>query len=77
VVDFDGNNLHGTPILSQLRPKVTSHIVNYADDFVTRCHRKTAEAQAQEGKDEWKSSKKVSWRHRFREIANGGHTLRP
>ena len=58
MVDFDGDNLHGTPILSQLRPKVTSHIVNYADDFVTRCHRKTAEAQAQEGKDEWTSSKK-------------------
>jgi hypothetical protein len=33
VIDCDGNDLHGIPILSQLRPKVTSHIVNYAEDL--------------------------------------------
>jgi hypothetical protein len=47
VIDFDGNDLHGIPISSQLRPKVTSRIVNYADDFVILCHRKAAGAQAQ------------------------------
>lgn len=50
MIDFDGNDLHGIPILSQLRPKVTSHIVNYAEDFVILCHRKTTEAQAQTAK---------------------------
>jgi len=43
VVGFDGNDLHGIPFLSQLRPKVTSHIVNYANSFVILCHRKTAQ----------------------------------
>lgn len=47
MIDVDGNDLHGIPILSQLRPKVTSHIINYAEDFVILCNRKTAEAQAQ------------------------------
>ena len=34
VIDFDGNDLHEIPHLIQLRPKVTSHIVNYSEDFV-------------------------------------------
>jgi hypothetical protein len=59
VIDFDENDLHGIPILSQLRPKVTSYIVNYAEDFVTLCHRKTAQAQVQTAKMRTSSKKLV------------------
>jgi hypothetical protein len=61
VIDFDGNGLQwdflSYPSCDQ---RLQAHIVNYADDFVIFCHRKTAQAQAHR-KDNGQTPKAIYW----------------
>jgi hypothetical protein len=61
VIDFDGNGLQwdflSYPSCDQ---RLQAHIINYADDFVIFCHRKTAQAQAHR-KDNGQAPKAIYW----------------